>query len=120
VVVTPVGGGGLIAGLACAVKELNPHVKVIGVQTSRLPSMKAALAQQESVRVPTASTMADGIAVRKAGTITLPLVRKYVDNIVTVEEDDIAEAIRVLLERERTLAEGAGANEDGTLEWCCG
>jgi threonine dehydratase len=109
VIVTPVGGGGLIAGIGCAVKERNPHVEVIGVQTSRLPSMKAALEYREPVSVPAESTMADGIAVRRAGKITLPLVRKYVDKIVTVDEDEIAEAILVLLEREKTLAEGAGA-----------
>ena len=109
VIVAAVGGGGLIAGTACAAKGLNPKVEVIGVQTARLPSMKAALARQEPVSIPAASTMADGIAVRKAGKLTLPLVEKYVDNIVTAAEDEIAEAILVLLEREKTLAEGAGA-----------
>ena len=109
VIVVPVGGGGLIAGVGCAVKERNPRVEVIGVQTSRLPSMKAALELEEPVNLPAASTLADGIAVRKAGTLTLPLVRKYVDHLVTVEEADIAAAILVLLEQEKTLAEGAGA-----------
>src|SRR5450432_1977123 len=76
-VVVPVGGGGLIAGVACAIKSLNPRIEVIGVQTSRLPSMKVALEHNEPVVLPAASTMADGIAVRKAGKATLPLVRAY-------------------------------------------
>lgn len=109
VVVTPIGGGGLIGGIACAIKGRNPNVEVIGVQTSRLPSMKAALEHRQPVSVPAASTMADGIAVRRAGKLTLPLVSEYVDRIVTVDEEEIAEAVLVLLEREKTLAEGAGA-----------
>ncbi len=108
-VVVPVGGGGLISGVACAIKETNPKVKVIGVQTARLPSMAAALAQGRPVTIEPAITVADGIAVRRAGDLTLPLVEHYVDEIVTVEEEDIASAILVLLEREKTLAEGAGA-----------
>jgi threonine dehydratase len=109
VIVVPIGGGGLIAGVSCAVKGRNPQVEIIGVQTSRLPSMKAAVEQEKPVSLPMESTLADGIAVRKAGTLTLPLVREYVDRIVTVDEDEIATAILVLLEREKTLAEGAGA-----------
>src|SRR5579864_7785071 len=92
VIVAPIGGGGLIGGIACAIKETNSAVKVFGVQPSRIPSMKAAVA--------------DGIAVRRAGERTLPLVQKYVDDIVTVEEEEIANAILLLLEREKTLAEG--------------
>ena len=109
VVITAIGGGGLISGMACALKEINPHIKVIGVQTSRLPSMKAAVEAGHLVTLPVASTLADGIAVRTAGTRTLPMVQKYVDEIVTVEEEEIASAILLLLEREKTVAEGAGA-----------
>ncbi len=109
VILVPVGGGGLIGGVGCAVKERNPAVEVIGVQTSRLPSMHQALQQQHPVDLPAKSTLADGIAVRKAGVRTLPLARKYVDRLVTVEEDEIAEAILMLLEGEKTVAEGAGA-----------
>ncbi|BFU90404.1 MAG: threonine dehydratase [Nitrospira sp.] len=109
VIVVPVGGGGLIGGVGCAVKERNPAVQVIGVQTGRLPSMQAALHQQQLVDLPAKSTLADGIAVRKAGVRTLPLACKYVDRLVTVEEDEIAEAILMLLEGEKTVAEGAGA-----------
>jgi threonine dehydratase len=109
VVIAAIGGGGLISGMACALKEINPRVRVIGVQTSRLPSMKAAIEAGHLVTLPVASTLADGIAVRRAGERTLPMVRKYVDEIVTVEEEEIASAILLLLEREKTVAEGAGA-----------
>jgi threonine dehydratase len=108
-VVVPVGGGGLIGGMACAVKESRPEVKVVGVQTSRLPSMVAAYEADRPVTLESANTIADGIAVRRAGEITLPVVEQYVDEIVTVDEDEIASAILMLLEREKTLAEGAGA-----------
>ena len=109
VIVSPIGGGGLIGGIACAVKEVRPSVKVFGVQPARLPSMKAAVAAGKPVTLESAKTIADGIAVRRAGDRTLPLVQKYVDDIVTVEEEEIANAILLLLEREKTLAEGAGA-----------
>jgi len=108
-VVVPIGGGGLIGGVACAIKELRPEVRVVGVQTSRLASMQAAIEAHHPVTVEAATTIADGIAVRRAGDLTLPLVERYVDEIVTVEEDEIASAILMLLEREKTLAEGAGA-----------
>ena len=114
-VVVPVGGGGLIAGVACAIKELRPSIRVIGVQTARLPSMVTALAQHGPVTVPSASTIADGIAVRRAGEVTYPLVAKYVDEMVTVEEEEIASAILTLLEREKMLAEGAGAAATAAL-----
>ncbi len=108
-VVIPVGGGGLIGGVACAVKELNPKIQVIGVQTTRLPSMKASVEKKAHVTLPAGKTIADGIAVRSPGVNTLPLVCKYVDEIVTVDEEEIANAILMLLEKEKTLAEGAGA-----------
>src|SRR6266536_3771376 len=109
VVVAAIGGGGLISGMACALKEINPRIQVIGVQSARLPSMKAAVDAGHLVTLPVASTLADGIAVRRAGERTLPMVRKYVDEIVTVKEEEIASAILLLLEREKTVAEGAGA-----------
>jgi threonine dehydratase len=108
-IVAPIGGGGLIGGIACAVKETNPSIKIFGVQPSRIPSMKAAVLEGKPVTLDPAKTIADGIAVRRAGERTLPLVQKYVDDIVTVEEEEIANAILLLLEREKTLAEGAGA-----------
>ncbi len=108
-VVVPIGGGGLIGGIACAIKESHPQIRIVGVQTSRLPSMQAAVEAHHPVTVDPATTIADGIAVRRAGDLTFPLVERYVDEIVTVEEDEIASAILMLLEREKTLAEGAGA-----------
>ena len=108
-IVSPIGGGGLIGGIACAVKESNPKVKIFGVQPARIPSMKAAVTEGRPVTLNSAKTIADGIAVRRAGERTLPLVQKYVDDIATVEEEEIANAILLLLEREKTLAEGAGA-----------
>jgi threonine dehydratase len=109
VVVVPIGGGGLIGGIACAIKETNSKIKIVGVQTARLPSMKAAVAEGQPVTLPAAASIADGITVRRAGDRTLPLVQKYVDEIVTVDEEEIANAVLLLLEREKTVAEGAGA-----------
>jgi threonine dehydratase len=108
-VVVPVGGGGLVSGVACAIKESDPHIRLIGVQTERLPSMLRAADAGSPVVLPAEATIADGIAVRRAGERTLPLVRRYVDELVAVDEEEIAKAILVLLEREKTLAEGAGA-----------
>ncbi len=108
-VVVPIGGGGLIGGVACAIKQTNPAIRVIGVQTERLPSMLRAAELGEPVTVPADATIADGIAVRRAGEVTLPLVQLYVDEMVTVDEEEIANAILILLEKEKTLAEGAGA-----------
>jgi threonine dehydratase len=108
-IVAPIGGGGLIGGIACAAKAIKPSLKVYGVEPAKLPSMQAAIVHGGPVTVPAAATIADGIAVRRAGERTFPLVQKYVDDIVTVEEEEIANAILLLLEREKTLAEGAGA-----------
>ncbi|HEY2747095.1 MAG TPA: threonine ammonia-lyase, partial [Polyangia bacterium] len=108
-VIVPIGGGGLISGIAVAMKEINPRVRIIGVQTARLPSMVRAVSEHAPVTLPAAVTIADGIAVRRAGARTLPVVAKYVDRIVTVDEEEIANAILLLLEREKTVAEGAGA-----------
>jgi threonine dehydratase len=108
-VVVPIGGGGLISGVACALKESNPGIRVVGVQTERLPSMLRAIENGGPVTLPAEATIADGIAVRRAGELTLPQVQRFVDEIVTVDEDEIANAIMVLLEMEKTLAEGAGA-----------
>jgi threonine dehydratase len=108
-VVVPIGGGGLIGGVACAIKESNPNIRIVGVQTERLPSMLRAREAGHPVTIPAEATIADGIAVRRAGEKTLPLVEKFVNELVTVDEEEIASAILVLLEREKTLAEGAGA-----------
>jgi len=109
VVVASVGGGGLISGLAVALKEVKPAIRVIGVQSALMPSMVLATREGHPVTLPAVSTVADGIAVRSAGEKTLPLVQKYVDDLVVVDEEEIAAAILFLLEREKMLAEGAGA-----------
>ncbi|MFO0666331.1 MAG: threonine ammonia-lyase [Polyangiaceae bacterium] len=108
-VVVAIGGGGLAAGIGVAIKDVRPDVRVFGVQTAALPSMIAARAAGAPVLVPAAHTLAEGIGVRRAGARTFELVSKYVDDIVTVDDEEIAEAILVLLEREKTVAEGAGA-----------
>ena len=108
-VVVPIGGGGLISGVACALKETNPRIRVIGVEPEKLPSMLRAREAGKPITIAPEATIADGIAVRRAGDLTLPLVRRYVDEIVTVDDEEIASAILMLLEQEKTLAEGAGA-----------
>jgi threonine dehydratase len=108
-VVVPIGGGGLISGIACAIKETNPKIRVIGVEPEKLPSMLRAREAGSPVTIKAEATVADGIAVRRAGDLTLPLVSHYVDEIVTVDDEEIASSILVLLEHEKTLAEGAGA-----------
>lgn len=108
-VVVPIGGGGLISGIACAIKETKPEVRVVGVQAARMPSMLEAVRAGHTVTIPVNPTIADGIAVRRAGERTLAMVKKYVDEVVAVEEEEIASGILTLLEREKTLAEGAGA-----------
>jgi threonine dehydratase len=108
-VVVPIGGGGLISGIACALKETNPAIRVVGVQAARMPSMLEALKVHKTTTIGINPTIADGIAVRRAGERTLKLIEKYVDEVVAVEEEEIASGILTLLEREKTLAEGAGA-----------
>ena len=108
-VVVPIGGGGLISGVACAIKESNPAIRIVGVQAARMPSMIEAVRHHDVTAIPANPTIADGIAVRRAGKTTLELVERYVDELVPVEEEEIASGILTLLEREKTLAEGAGA-----------
>jgi threonine dehydratase len=108
-VVVPVGGGGLIGGVACALKETNPRILVYGVEAQEFPGMARALEAGAPVAVAAGKTIADGIAVRRVGEQALELVKRYVDGLVTVDEEEIAAAILLLLEREKTVAEGAGA-----------
>jgi threonine dehydratase len=108
-VIVPVGGGGLIAGIALALKTLLPKVRVIGVQCEAVPSMKTALKKGAPERLPAATTIADGIAVRAVGATPFELVKNYVDEVVTVNEGEIANAVLMLLEVEKTVAEGAAA-----------
>ncbi|MCI0545664.1 MAG: threonine ammonia-lyase [Candidatus Rokubacteria bacterium] len=108
-VLVPVGGGGLIGGLAVAVKARRPATRVIGVQAAGLAAMRESLAAGQRVTVAPGLTIADGIAVRRVGQHTLELARRHVDEIVTVDDEEIANAILILLEVEKTVAEGAGA-----------
>lgn len=108
-VVVPVGGGGLIGGVAAAIKAKAPQVRVVGVEPSLAPSATAALQQGRPVTVATQPTLADGACISRVGELTLPLIQRYVDEIVRVEEDHIAQAMLLLLERRRIVAEGAGA-----------
>jgi threonine dehydratase len=108
-VIVPVGGGGLIAGVACAIKETRPEVSVLGVESRRFPSMKYALDSVVPPSLPGGKTIADGIAVRRVGSMARETVRKYVDEIALVDEAEIAQAVLLLLEREKTVVEGAGA-----------
>ncbi|MBO5314672.1 MAG: threonine ammonia-lyase [Prevotella sp.] len=108
-VVVPVGGGGLISGIAFAIKSLNPNVKVYGVQAAGAPSMVQSLEKKRKEMLASVSTIADGIAVKQPGDLTYEICSKYVDGFVTVTEDEICAAILQLLEAEKVIAEGAGA-----------
>jgi threonine dehydratase len=107
--IVPMGGGGLISGIAAIVKKRRPDVKIIGVQSIHAPSAYYSLKRKKIVEVKVKPTLADGIAIRRVGEITFPMIQKGVDEIVTVEEDEIASAILTLMERKRIVAEGAGA-----------
>jgi len=108
-VVVPIGGGGLISGVALAVKETKPSCRVVGVQAAGAPSMYLSLRAGRPMELSSVSTIADGIAVKRPGDLTFELCRKYVDEVVTVTEDEIASAILALMEEQKTVAEGAGA-----------
>lgn len=108
-VVVPVGGGGLISGVAFTLKTIKPEIKVYGVQAEGAPSMVESLEKQERVRLDSVSTIADGIAVKEPGVNTYELCKEYVDKIVTVSDDEVAAAILALIERQKLVAEGAGA-----------
>lgn len=108
-VVVPVGGGGLISGVAYAIKNLNPNVKIYGVQASGAPSMVNSVHDNKIERLEKVSTIADGIAVKEPGQHTFEYCREYVDDMVTVTDDEISAAILALIERQKLIAEGAGA-----------
>lgn len=108
-VIVPIGGGGLIAGIATCIKNINPRCKVYGVQAQGAPSMVNAMELHELHTLDRVSTVADGIAVKTPGSLTFDLCEKYVDDIVTVTEDEIATAILTLIEQQKLIAEGAGA-----------
>jgi len=108
-ILVPTGGGGLISGIAAIVKKRRPEVRIIGVQAAHAPSAFYSVKKKRIVEVKASPTLADGIAIRKVGEMTFPLIQEWVDEIVTVGEDEIASAILLLMERTRIVAEGAGA-----------
>lgn len=108
-VIVPIGGGGLCAGVAFAIKSLNPNCKVYGVQAAGASSMRDALVNGEIATLPAVKTIADGIAVKRPGDKTFEIIRQYVDEVVTVTDDEVATAILALIEQQKLITEGAGA-----------
>lgn len=105
----PIGGGGLASGVACAIKELNPEITIIGVQSDAFPAMARSFSGNSLVSYVSGRTIADGIAVKKPSDLTFSLISRYVDDVITVDEESIASSVMDLMERDHTLAEGAGA-----------
>ena len=108
-IIVPVGGGGLVPGVATIVKKRKPKVKMIGVQSVHAPSAFYSVKRKNIVEVKVKPTLADGIAIRRVGEVTFPIIQREVDEIITVNEEEIASAILMLMERKRVVAEGAGA-----------
>lgn len=109
IILVPVGGGGLLAGVALAAKTINPNIKVYGVEATGAASMKKSLEENKVITLEKCKTIADGIAVAKVGDKTFEIVKEYVDGVITVSEEEIAQAILFLLEKSKVVAEGAGA-----------
>ncbi len=108
-IIVPIGGGGLASGIAFAAKHINPDIKIYGVQASGAASMFTSLKENKIIHLPNVSTIADGIAVKEPGVNTFDLCRKYVDEVITVTDDEVAAAILALIEQHKIIAEGAGA-----------
>ena len=108
-ILVPVGGGGLIGGIALAAKALNPNIKIIGVEPEGAKAMKESMDNNEIVNLETVRTIADGVAVKKPGNLTFEIIRNYVDEIVTVSDFDIMESFLLLLEKHKLIAEASGA-----------
>lgn len=116
-VLVPIGGGGLISGISIAIKEKYPHCKIIGIQTENAPAMKRSIEAGSILPMKPKASLADGIAVKSIGHRTFPIVQRYVDDIVLVDEEEIAAAILTLLENEKSLVEGAGAATYAALSY---
>ena len=114
-VLVPIGGGGIIAGITTALKELNPNIKVIGVQTCNIPSMKKSYENGKITSAFNDITIADGIAVKTPGSLTFDIISKLVDDVITVTEEEIAEAILFMMENQKLVSEGAGAVSTAAL-----
>jgi len=108
-IIVPIGGGGLISGIATAIRETRPKVRIIGVETAAAPTVHYSLKKGRLIEAPVATTLAEGIAIKRPGETTFGIIRKLVDEVVLVEEEDIAQAIVLLLEQSKLLVEGAGA-----------
>lgn len=109
VIVVPVGGGGMISGIATAVKAKAPHVRIVGVEAESAPSARASRDAGRIVKITSSRTLADGIATKRVGDHTFPIIEALVDDLVTVSEEEIAHAVLQLLERQKSVVEGAGA-----------
>ncbi|WP_213975783.1 threonine ammonia-lyase [Tepidanaerobacter acetatoxydans] len=109
IIVVPVGGGGLISGVAIAAKSIKPSIKIIGTQAKNMPSMAESISQGHITTIEGVPTIADGIAVKTPGGLTFNIIKHYVDDIITVDEDEIANAILLLMERAKVISEGSGA-----------
>ncbi len=109
IVIVPAGGGGLLSGIACAIKQANPKIKVYGVQAERADAIAKSFAQKKRIITDYSDTIADGIAVKTPGNLTTELINRYVDGVITVSDGDIASAILMLMERSKIVAEPAGA-----------
>lgn len=107
-VLVPIGGGGILAGISTAIKSINPNIQVIGVEAANAACMYCAIKENQVHTINSKATIADGIAVRRAGDLTYEIIKKNVDQIVTVTEDDLARAFLTLLEKGKIVAEGAG------------
>ncbi|MBQ7227150.1 MAG: threonine ammonia-lyase [Clostridia bacterium] len=108
-VIVPAGGGGLVAGVACAVKSINPNCRVIGVQSEGAPAIALSFKEKKHISLDYIYTIADGIAVKNPGSVTLDVINEYVDDVMTVSDGDIASAIIHLIERTKMIVEPAGA-----------
>jgi threonine dehydratase len=114
-VIVPIGGGGLASGVALAIRLARPDVRITGVQAAACAAFPVSLRERRPVPAPAAATIADGIAIKRPGNLTLDLIERWVDEVVTVADDEIAEAMVLLLERGKLLAEGAGAAATAAL-----
>ena len=114
-IVCPIGGGGIIAGIAVAAKGINPNIKIVCVQTANIPSMKKTMKNGEVTTAFKATTIADGIAVKTPGNVTFEIIKELVDEVIVVEEDEIAQGMLFLMENQKVVAEGSGAVSTAAL-----
>lgn len=114
-ILCPIGGGGIIAGIAVAAKGINPNIKIVGVQTANIPSMQESMKNGEVTTAFKATTIADGIAVKTPGNVTFEIIKELVDEVIVVEEDEIAQGMLFLMENQKVVAEGSGAVSTAAL-----